>query len=36
MFPEIIPVQEVIFEETAEEESSAPASEEKGWSPDAH
>lgn len=36
MFPEIIPVQEVIFEETAEEESSAPPSEEKGWSPDAH
>ncbi|XP_026233409.1 XK-related protein 5b [Anabas testudineus] len=29
-FPEIIPVQEVIPEETAEEESSAPASEEKG------
>ncbi|KAM6942541.1 XK-related protein 5b [Xenentodon cancila] len=29
-FPEIIPVQEVIFEETAEEESSAPPSDEKG------
>lgn len=29
-FPEIIPVQEVIFEETAEEDSSAPPSEGKG------
>ncbi|XP_076582418.1 XK-related protein 5b [Chaetodon auriga] len=29
-FPEIIPVQEVILEETAEEDSSAPASEDKG------
>lgn len=36
IFPEIIPVQEVILEETAEEESSAPPSEEKGWIPDAH
>lgn len=33
-FPEIIPVQEVIPEETAEEESSAPVSEEKGWMPE--
>lgn len=29
-FPEIIPVQEAIPEESAEDESSAPASEEKG------
>lgn len=33
-FPEIIPIQEVIPEETAEEESSAPPSEGKGWMPD--
>ncbi|XP_019109369.1 XK-related protein 5b isoform X2 [Larimichthys crocea] len=30
-FPEIMPVQEVIPEETAEEESSAPQSDDKGW-----
>lgn len=30
-YPEIIPVQEVILEESAEEESSAPPSEERGW-----
>ncbi len=30
-FPEIIQVQEVILEETAEEESSTAPSEDKGW-----
>lgn len=34
-FPEIIPVQEVIFEESGEDLSSAQPSE-KGWMPDKH
>lgn len=34
-FPEMLPVREVIPEETGEEESSAAASE-KGWIPDKH